>query len=97
GCVIANSRFVPRQPESAGKRGQRVRMIINEKKVSFAGQASVLWARESEAAAMVEGVSLLDAETGSRVFTFWPAWRCGSSIRNLVPWPSSLVTEIVPW
>jgi len=37
----------------------------------------------------------LDSGAASRGFTGWPAWRCGKSIRNVVPRPSPLVTEMV--
>jgi hypothetical protein len=42
GGVVADSRFMTRQAEGAGERGQRVRIIVNEEEMSFARQALVL-------------------------------------------------------
>ena len=40
--VVANGGFMPRQPERAGKRCQRIWIVVDEEQMSFAGQASVL-------------------------------------------------------
>ncbi len=39
--IVTNRGFMTRQPEGAGKRRQRVRIIVDQEEMSFAGQALV--------------------------------------------------------
>ena len=97
--VVANGGFVASEPKSSRQRSQRVGVVIDEQKVSFAWQmvSFAAAARQSEAATVKLCGGLFSAASASSAGGAGCAdCRCGSSMRNVVPRPSSLETEMVP-
>src|SRR5260370_5300781 len=73
GSVVASGAFVSRHSKCAGKRCQRVVIVVNEQEMGFAGQASVL------CKALVGG----SGQSWRRALLFWNRLTRGRGMASL--------------